>query len=86
VLFPEDEIGHVIIGEAALSLALSEKEISVFSLIDELSYMAKEEASDERLVEIHEARSWLKTMNTPEIAAQHVPYLHTLAGLNEEKN
>jgi len=86
VLFPEDEIGHVIIGEAALSLALSEKEISVYSLIDELGFMARMEASDQRLVEIHEARSWLKTMDTPEIAAQHVPYLHTLAGLNEQKN
>lgn len=78
--------GHVIIGEAALSLALGEKEISVQSLISELGHMAEAGGSDNRLTEISEARSWLKSFHEPEQAVRHVPYLQTLAGLNDEKN
>lgn len=41
MLIQDDEKGHVIIGEAALSLALGEREISVASLLSELGLMAK---------------------------------------------
>lgn len=81
-----DGKGHVIIGEAALSLALGEKEISVQSLIAELGHMAQAGGSDNRLAEISEARSWLKSFHEPEQAVRYVPYLQTLAGLNDEKN
>lgn len=81
-----DEKGHVIIGEAALSLALSEREISVQSLIEELGYMAKAGGSPSRLSDISEARSWLRSFDQPDVAVLHVPYLKTLAGLNDEKN
>ncbi|NIF23990.1 hypothetical protein [Candidatus Pantoea multigeneris] len=81
-----DGKGHVIIGEAALSLALSEKEISVRSLISELKHMAEAGGNDNRLTEISEARDWLKSFHEPEQAVRHVPYLQTLAGLNDEKN
>ena len=81
-----DEIGHVIIGEAALSLALSEKKISVRSLINALESMASAGGSDARLIEISEARSWLKSFDKPEHVVPHVPYLQTLTSLNDEKN
>jgi hypothetical protein len=81
-----DGKGHVIIGEAALSLALGEKEISVHSLISELGRMAKAGGSDNRLTEISEARSWLKSFNEPEQAVRYLPYLQTFADLNDEKN
>lgn len=81
-----DEKGHVIIGEAALSLALSEKEISVLSLINELGHMMNAGGSDDRLSMISEARCWLKSFETPEQAVRQIPYLRTLAGLNDEKN
>jgi hypothetical protein len=81
-----DGKGYVIIGEAALSLALGEKEISVHSLIVELGNMAEAGGSDNRLTEISEARSWLKSFHEPEQAVRRVPYLQTLAGLNDEKN
>jgi len=60
VLFRNDEIGHAIIGEAVISLALGEKEISVETLIAELSLMAENETRAARLTEITEARRWLK--------------------------
>ena len=79
-----DGKGHVIIGEAALSLALGEREISVHSLISQLGHMAEAGGSDSRLTEISEARSWLKSFHEPEQAVRHVPYLQTLTGLNDE--
>jgi len=81
-----DEIGHVIIGEAALSLALSEKKISVHSLINELESMANAGGNDARLIAISEARTWLKSFDQPEHVVPHVPYLQTLTSLNDEKN
>ncbi|ORM64010.1 hypothetical protein PRCB_17795 [Pantoea rodasii] len=81
-----DGKGHVIIGEAALRLALSEKEISVYSLIAELGNMAKAGGSNKRLTEISEARCWLKSFHEPAQAERYVPYLQTLTGLNDEKN
>ncbi|MEN4522762.1 hypothetical protein [Pantoea agglomerans] len=86
MLLQDDGNGHVIIGVAALHLALAKKEISVISLIAELGYMAADKCSDERLTEISEARSWLKRVITPDRAEHSEPYLRTLASLNEEKN
>ena len=86
MLIQDDEKGHVIIGEAALHLALAEKEINAISLIAELSHMAANESCDERLGDISEARSWLKKYVNPGPAEQRVPFLQTLAGLNEEKH
>ncbi|KAA8670867.1 MULTISPECIES: hypothetical protein [Pantoea] len=81
-----DGKGHVIIGEAALSLALGKKKISVNTLIDELRHMKRAGGSDIRLSAISEAIGWLRSFDEPEQAAIHVPYLQTLAGLNDEKN
>jgi len=81
-----DGKGHVIIGEAALSLALGEREISIHSLIAELGHMANAGGSDNRLTEISEARSWLESFHEPAEAVRQVPYLQTLAGLNDGKN
>lgn len=86
MLFQNDEKGHVIIGEAALSLALGEKEISIATLFTQLGYMAKSESNADRLTKIAEARNWLSSFESPAIAQQQVPYLQTLASLNEELN
>lgn len=86
MLFRDDEKGHVIIGEAALSLALGEKEISIASLFTQLGFMAKSERNEDRLTKISEARSWLSSFKSPAVAQKQVPYLQTLAGLNEELN
>ena len=86
MLFQNDEKGHVIIGEAALSLALGEKEISIATLFTQLGYMAKSESNANRLAQITEARNWLSSFTSPTAALEQVPYLQTLAGLNEELN
>ena len=86
MLFQNDEKGHVIIGEAALSLALGEKEISIASLFTQLGLMAKSESNADRLEKIDKARNWLSSFTSPAVAQQQVPYLRTLAGLNEELN
>jgi len=82
VLFQNHEKGHAIIGEAALSLALCEKEISIASLFAQLGRMAKSENSTLRLQQIYKARDWLMSFDSPEVAEKQVPYLQTLAGLN----
>lgn len=81
-----DGKGHVIIGEAALSLALSNRKISVQSLIEELGHMACAGGNAARLHEISAASAWLKSFAEPELAIRQVPYLHTLAALNDEIN
>ena len=86
MLIQNDEKGHVIIGEAALSLALGEKEISIATLFTQLGYMAKSESNPSRLAQIYESRSWLSSFKSPTVAQQQVPYLQTLAGLNDELN
>ncbi|MDF7629927.1 hypothetical protein PUG46_11675 [Erwiniaceae bacterium L1_55_4] len=79
-----DDKGHVIIGEAALSLALAEREISVLSLIVQLERMAEAGSSIARRSEIFAASEWLKSFEDPGHAVKHVPYLQTLAGFNDE--
>lgn len=86
VLIQDDEKDHVIIGEAALHLALAEKEINVISLLAELGDMAANVSCDKRLGDISEARNWLKKYANPGRTEQHVPFLRAPAGLNEEKH
>ncbi|WP_061718944.1 hypothetical protein [Pantoea trifolii] len=82
--FQHDGKGYVIIGEAALSIALGQRVVSVHSLIDELEYMANAGGSNARLSDISEATNWLKSFEEPDRAVRNVPYLQTLAGLNDE--
>lgn len=79
-----DDKGHVIIGKAALSLALAEREISVHALIVQLEHMAAAGGSMIRRSEIFAASEWLKSFKDPQQAVRHVPYLQTLAGFNDE--
>lgn len=81
-----DEQGYVIIGEAALSLALGRKEVSVSSLISVLKDMAAVEKNDDRVLEIFEACRWLGGFLDTEGAIDKVPYLQAFADLNEVKN
>jgi len=60
VLFHDEEQGHIIIGEAVINLAVSQKEINIHSLIIELGTMAEGDASDNRLAQIADAGRWLK--------------------------
>lgn len=60
MLFHDEEQGHIIIGEAVINLAVSQKEININSLIIELGSMAEGDASDNRLAQIADARRWLK--------------------------
>ncbi len=82
----DNEKDHVIIGEAALSLALSEREISVASLISELCKMAKAGGTTERLNKIAGAQRWLGHFSAHGVDTERVPYLQTLAGLSERLN
>ena len=86
MLFHEDEEGHVIIGEAVLQLALAGKEITVFSLLNELNLMAKDKISVSRQMDISDVRNWLMEYAEKGDTEQSVPYLHNSAGLNEEKH
>ncbi|MDF7649428.1 hypothetical protein F3J38_04380 [Pantoea sp. Acro-805] len=79
-----DDKSQVMIGEAALNLALAEREISVQSLISQLDHMAAASGSQARRSEISAASLWLKSFDDPWHAARHVPYLQTLAGFNDE--
>lgn len=79
-----DEKGYVIIGEAALALALREQNIDVLSLINELNSMAEFSLNDERLYSISEARSWLIGLNVIGEEAEAVPYIKTLTSLNDK--
>ncbi|RPD99738.1 hypothetical protein BBB56_12885 [Candidatus Pantoea deserta] len=84
MLFHNDEKGHAVIGEAVVSLALGEKEISVDTLIAELGLMAETETCAERLSEISEARRWLQGYQHYDTRDQ--PGLHwlTVAGQDDE--
>ncbi|PWK94316.1 hypothetical protein C7431_11152 [Pantoea allii] len=81
----DEERGLVIIGEAALHLALTDREIDINSLMDQLKSMATVSCSDDRLCKIFEAISWLKKFISPGFERQSVPYLHILNSLNEGK-
>ncbi|MGX9741587.1 hypothetical protein [Pseudocitrobacter corydidari] len=72
-----DEKGQVVIGEAALALALSEKEISVNSLITQLSRMEMGCVTNDRIQSIANARDWLKSFEHPQDVAACLPYLNS---------
>lgn len=59
--FHDEMTGHMIIGEAAISLAVRDEEINVIALIKQLGIMAETEADDDRVVLIADARKWLKS-------------------------
>ena len=86
MLFHEDEEGYIIIGEAVLKLALTGKEITVFSLLHELSHMAEDEVSVSRQSDISGARKWLLKYAGRGDAEQPVPHLQKSEGPNEEKH
>lgn len=79
-----DEKGYVIIGEAALALALKEQDIEVPSLISQLTSMAESTIDDERIYSIFEARKWLMNFDSTGQDAVPVSYIKTLTGLNDE--
>lgn len=61
-MFSTDEKGDSsLIGEAAIRLVLSKKEIVVETLIGELCIMAETEPDDTRLLLMHITRRWLKS-------------------------
>lgn len=64
----DENRGHVIISEAALHLALAEKEINVNALLNELGLMATDNCHDDRLSKICAARAWLREFITPRLA------------------
>lgn len=65
LIISDEEKGHVIIGEAAVNLIFNREEISLGALLTELQGMAENEPSDERLIAISAARSWLKAFRQP---------------------
>ncbi len=72
-----DEKGQIVIGEAALALALSEREISLNTLIMQLSRMEVGCVTDERIQSIVKARNWLMSFEHPQDAAACLPYLNS---------
>lgn len=79
-----DEKGYVIIGEAALALALREQDIEVPSLISELTSMAESAINDERIYSIFEARNWLVNFSSTGQETESASYIKTITGLNDE--
>jgi len=79
-----DEKGYVIIGEAALALALREQDIEVPSLISELTSMAESTINDERIYSIFEARKWLVNFSSTGQETESASYIKTITGLNDE--
>jgi len=82
MLIHNQENEHAIIGEAAMSLALAEREISVASLFAELSYMAECGTTPGRLEEISAAIVWLMCYGTSGISVTRIPYEQIRSGLN----
>ena len=81
----DEERVPVIMGEAALYLALIEREIDVSSLMEQLKSMATGSCSDDRLCKIFEAISWLKKFTSTGFKKQPMSYLRILNSLNEDK-
>lgn len=55
----EEETHEFMIGEAAVSLLFSRKDITIPALLDELNMMGNVEEDDDRLLAIWSARRWL---------------------------
>jgi len=84
VLFRNDEKGHAVIGEAVISLALGEKEVSVETLIAELGLMAETETRAAKLAEISEARRWLQGYQHYDTRNQSELHWLTVAGQDDD--
>lgn len=84
MLFHDDEKGYAVIGEAVISLALGEKEISVDTLIAELGLMAETETRAARLSDITEARRWLQGYRHQAIRHQSGPHWLTVADKDKD--
>jgi hypothetical protein len=65
LLFYDEQKGHAVIGEAAVSLAVNDQQISVDALMNKLTLMAEVESSDARLQLIYDARKWLSSFLQP---------------------
>jgi len=72
--FNSDEKSRVLIGEAAIHLALTEQEINVETLIHQLTLMARKETSGPRLALIHAACEWLSDSRA--LSSQHIEELN----------
>lgn len=70
----EDELHHVMIGEAAMNLIFSREEVSTGSLINQLQSMARLEEDDDRLLKIWAARKWLLEHKQGSTAAYKKPH------------
>lgn len=83
--FNNDEKTRVIIGEAAMHLALNEQEIDVAALVRQLGLMVRRTTSPERQAAIHEACDWLNTFR--ELGSQHIAALNwDIMGLDEPEH
>ncbi|SFN06983.1 hypothetical protein SAMN05216516_102198 [Izhakiella capsodis] len=82
MFFHDDESGQTLIGEAALSLALSDKDISVDTLLAQLRLFAENEISDLRLIQISDATHWLRCFRQP--GQRNPPALYWLAGNDDD--
>ncbi|PQK93740.1 hypothetical protein CG433_12000 [Pantoea ananatis] len=74
---------HVIIREAALHFVQAEKDINIYSLLDEPRLTATGNCRDESLSKISEAIAWLGEFIASGLSARPEPYLYILTGLNE---
>lgn len=59
-MYSEDMTGHAVIGEAAVNLAVREQEISVDTLLTELSNMLENERLHIKAESINAAIAWLR--------------------------
>lgn len=65
MVFHNKSTGHMILGEAAINLVFERQDITLVALIRQLGEMAENESNDDRVVQIAEARSWLKSFISP---------------------
>ncbi|ORM50904.1 hypothetical protein HA41_17575 [Pantoea conspicua] len=61
MVFHNKSTGYIILGEAAINLAFKQQDITLVSLIRQLGEMAENESNDDRVVQIADARNWLKS-------------------------
>ncbi|WP_051937290.1 hypothetical protein [Erwinia sp. 9145] len=61
----DEEKGHILIGEATISLIFNREEITPQALSDALQKMADGESDKERVRQIEQVRQWLKRYKQP---------------------
>jgi len=82
VFYHDDEKGHIIIGEAAVSMAVAGLDITAEFLINELGVMAEGDVSDARLEEIFDARRWLQGFR--KYSSREQAEMHWMTGLEKD--